>query len=310
MTVRALEPIDLDSLLRDEGVVTDPIPGWETRSRPFTFAPAGVMVHHTAGRDSLNIIVNGRSDLPGPLAHLLIAKTGLAYVVSANYCNHAGRGNSDVLARVRAELEPRYDRHPSIGDIVGNRYFYGIEVENLGNGTDPYPPEQIDALVRSCRAILNYHGWHPNRIRHHRQWTARKTDMSWTGDIIALVAAEEDTSVILSRTDWRRIQDNLKALGFNAGPSDGIPGPNTLEAVQGFQAAERLDQSEDFVPSPGSFRGVAIPDYTGWMLASRTASFGIGQVGEVADKAFALATVTDELANENAARLDAAKKAL
>ena len=40
----------------------------------------------------------------------------------------------------------------------------------------------------------------------------------------ATVPNHAGDTVTLTRTDWRRIQDNLKALGYPAGKSDGIPG--------------------------------------------------------------------------------------
>ncbi len=281
--------IPLDLVLRREGVATAPVAGWETRGRPYSFTPAGVMVHHTAGRSSLGIIVNGRTGIPGPLAQLLIDKTGLTHVVSRNYCNHAGQGNSDVLTSARAEAPPRFDRHPLDGDIVGNRFFYGIEVENLGKSSDPYPPEQIDALVKSCRAILGWHQWHPNRIRHHRQWTHRKVDMSWTGDLIALVAGtvtQEEADMILTRPDWRRVQDDLKVLEYAPGKSDGIPGAKTLAAVRAFQADAKLDQSTAFVYSPNSYREKSLPAYTVAKLSALAAAVpGAGTADEALDLA-------------------------
>jgi hypothetical protein len=182
----------LPDILKNAGVKFEVVPGWETRGRS-GFHPIGIMLHHTATTEpgdapSLPVVINGRSDLKGPLAQLLLGRSGKAYLVAANLANHAGQGSKEVLDLVRSGQEIRQDAKEAgrKDSVVGNEFFYGIEVENSGLG-EPYPEEQIRALVQICAAILRAHGWGAERVIHHRQWTQRKTDMSYRGDLREMI---------------------------------------------------------------------------------------------------------------------------
>ncbi|MGH2690292.1 MAG: peptidoglycan recognition protein family protein, partial [Actinomycetota bacterium] len=136
--------------LRAEGLVVNEIRGWQTRGRPGIFRPIGMVWHHTAGTKSLGIIINGRRDLPGPLANLHVEKPGHVNLVSQLRCNHAGRGANEVLGRIRRGLAPRGDAGAlGLADTAdGNGVFWGVEVENLGDGRDPYPAAQLETCAR------------------------------------------------------------------------------------------------------------------------------------------------------------------
>jgi hypothetical protein len=185
---------DLLQTLTAAGVNVEPVDGWEKRGRP-GLAPVGVMVHHTAGpktgdAPSLPVCVNGRPGLGGPLCHILLGRNGTAHLVAANIASHAGQGAAEVLALVQAGSAVQGDaRDRGYKDAVfGNTPFYGIEVENAGVDGDPYPDAQIDALVKICAALCSANGWTADRIVHHRQWTVRKIDMSYKGDLIGAVS--------------------------------------------------------------------------------------------------------------------------
>jgi hypothetical protein len=108
--------------LRDAGVDVVEHPGWQTRGSD-RFDPKGVICHHTAsapGRDapSLGICVDGRPDLPGPLCHVLLSRSGRAIVIAAGRANHAGAGgfrdlsgNSSVLG-IEGEYAGIVEREP------------------------------------------------------------------------------------------------------------------------------------------------------------------------------------------------------
>jgi hypothetical protein len=166
--------------------------GWRTRGNlPFT--PEGIIVHHTGGNrigDAPSLYVvrdrgRPRDDIPPPLCNILLARSGVAHIVAALKANHAGLGNSYVLEQVRQDIPPAGDAtvlHPS-DDVSGNQWFYGIEVQNTGVADDPYPPVQIEALVRCCAALCSSYGWTNARVINHREWTARKSDMSYRGPL-------------------------------------------------------------------------------------------------------------------------------
>ncbi|MDQ1037732.1 hypothetical protein QFZ75_004148 [Streptomyces sp. V3I8] len=61
----------------------------------------------------------------------------------------------------------------------GNARFYGFEIENLGNGRDPYPAAQLEAVERLSAAICRAHGWSAASVIAHKEWTRRKIDPSF-----------------------------------------------------------------------------------------------------------------------------------
>lgn len=152
-------------------------------NQPFT--PQGVIIHHTAAggsqdTPSLSIIRTGRPDLNGPLAPILIGRLGTIHVTcnDGGVCNHAGRGRSVVLDKVRRG-EPIAPENVSWGvldDTSGNAYFYGIELENSGNGIEPFGAEQYEATLAVTRAILEKHGWNQYHVIAHHEWSRRKID--------------------------------------------------------------------------------------------------------------------------------------
>lgn len=179
--------MNIVALLAHFGIFHDDkrVPG-----RSGSFSPVGVIVHHTAtAGPALAVCQKGRADLPGPLCHINLTRNGLAHVVSDGRANHAGKGSGEVLARVRSDMAPRGDA-AKVGladDTDGNRWFYGIEVDNDGRG-QLYPAVQLEALAEVCAALCRHHGWTANRVIHHREWTRRKVDMSYRGDLRGAVA--------------------------------------------------------------------------------------------------------------------------
>lgn len=179
------------ALLRLHAVRVIERPAWRTRGRPYGFSPVGVMNHHDALNNAvttdrgLAIIEGGRPDLPGPLANFWAEDDGTIYVVAGGNCNHAGMGSAVVLDRVKRDVPPGGDA-AALGlssTIVGNPWFFGIEVHNAGDGRDPYEGPQLDALLKLNASLCIAGGWSQNRCVHHREWTARKPDMSWRGPL-------------------------------------------------------------------------------------------------------------------------------
>lgn len=176
-------PLSADALvtaLEDEGVTVVEHDGWRTHNRNHKgpWGPVnGVMIHHTVttGTDgSVTLCYNGRSDLPGPLCHGVIAKDGSVHLVGNGRANHAGAGDPDVLAAVIAERVTL--PAPSRRTADGNTHFYGFECVNLGDGKDPWPAAQLDAIERVSAAICRAHGWHAASVIGHKEWTSAKID--------------------------------------------------------------------------------------------------------------------------------------
>jgi hypothetical protein len=176
------EPLSADALvsaLRAEGVAVVEHAGWRTNNRNHKgrWGPVnGVIIHHTVttGTDStVNLCFNGHSSLPGPLCHGVIAKDGTVHLVGHGRANHAGTGDPDVLAAVRAERSlPAPDQRTT----DGNAHFYGFECVNLGDGKDPWPAAQLEAIVRASAALCRAHGWSARSVIGHKEWTSAKID--------------------------------------------------------------------------------------------------------------------------------------
>lgn len=170
------------AVLRTEGVHVAQVGDWEHHNRnekgPWG-GMHGVMVHHTVteGEEfTLRECIDGYEGLPGPLYHIVITKDGVAHIIGYGRANHAGLGDAVVLRHVTAELPvPK----PQVDSVDGNRHFYGVALENLGDGVDPYPDVQIDTLIRTCTALCRAHGWGKvggTSVIGHREWTATKID--------------------------------------------------------------------------------------------------------------------------------------
>ena len=109
----------LPSVLRKAGLKVVEVKGWQTRGRGDVGKIEFVLCHHTATQQpgnnpSLWIVRDGRPDVTGPLAQLVLGRDGTYYVVAAGKANHAGKGVWNKMAD------------------VGNSKAIGIEAENNG----------------------------------------------------------------------------------------------------------------------------------------------------------------------------------
>ncbi|ATZ24530.1 N-acetylmuramoyl-L-alanine amidase [Streptomyces lavendulae] len=165
--------------LRAEGLTVVQVGAWRTHNRNHKgpWGPVnGVMIHHTVTRGtaySVELCRDGDSDLPGPLCHGVIGKDGRVHLVGYGRANHAGAGDSDVLAAVIAERRLPPDNQ---ADTDGNRHFYGFECVNLGDGEDPWPAVQLDAIARAAAAVCRVHGWGSRSVLGHLEWQPGKID--------------------------------------------------------------------------------------------------------------------------------------
>lgn len=242
----------LPGLLRQAGMKVAEVEGWESRGRGDMGAVAGVLCHHTAGprggnMPSLNTLIRGRPDLPGPLAQLGLGRDGTWYVIAAGRCNHAGAGNWK-------------------GITEGNTRFIGIEAENTGLPNDsPWPDIQVDAYKRGVAAILLHLGRPADFCAGHKEYAlpkGRKADPPFDMDDFRRdVAGFMDGSIVppppipaaepplqpggaAGRPTLRRgssgdaVRQLQAALGLQ--PADGVFGPGTEAAVRAFQRTHGL----------------------------------------------------------------------
>lgn len=170
-----LSPDRLIAILRNEGVKISEYPGWRTRERDDetgkAFGPVHMILnHHTAGRNSRNIVArDGVAGLPGPLAHIHLAKDGVATLCSAGRTNHAGLMAKNAYNSFLNEASTHPTPSKASGTVDGNDVAYGIETENLGDNKDTYTRAQYDAWVRINAAICREYGWSEESVGCHKE---------------------------------------------------------------------------------------------------------------------------------------------
>ncbi|WP_328439390.1 N-acetylmuramoyl-L-alanine amidase [Streptomyces sp. NBC_00444] len=166
-------------ILRAEGLVVVEVGNWEDHNRNHKgpWGPVnGVMIHHTVTNGSaytVDVCHDGYAGLPGPLCHGVITKDGRVHLVGYGRANHAGLGDPDVLQAVIAERSLPADNEATAD---GNRHFYGFECENFGDGKDPWPAAQLDAIEKVSAAICRHHGWTERSVIGHMEWQPGKVD--------------------------------------------------------------------------------------------------------------------------------------
>jgi len=179
--------------LKQYKVKTDYVKGWNSpRIDPYNGQSDfwGVLLHHTAGTNSLGWIVNGNPYAPVRACHFLINRDGTVEVVSGVGAYHAGAGGPW-----------RFPNGPTIPRDQGNRHLYGIEIESLGSSSkidgslEGMSLEQVISTAILSAALLNAmrRGWRSltvSRVIRHRDWTARKPDvkqdLDWWHEVIGI----------------------------------------------------------------------------------------------------------------------------
>ncbi|MEU9758991.1 peptidoglycan recognition family protein [Streptomyces sp. NPDC047985] len=182
---KPLSAAQVMSALRAEGVRVVEVGNWRTHNRNSkgAWGPVnGSIVHHTVTKGTASTVAmvrDGYSSLPGPLCHGMIAKDGRVHMVGWGRANHAGGGDPRVLDQVIAESYGSRPTPPTKGNANGtdgNARFYGWECENLGNGKDPWPKAQYDAIVRVQAALCRAHDWSAKSVIGHLEWSSDKVD--------------------------------------------------------------------------------------------------------------------------------------
>ena len=239
----------LPSVLEGAGLKVAEVDGWQNRGRGDVGSTLGVLCHHTAGpkagnMPSLRTLIEGRSDLPGPLAQLGLGRDGTFYVVAAGRCNHAGIGAWR-------------------GINAGNTNFVGIEAENTGLSDENWPVVQMNAYRHGVAALLAHAGLTAEFCAGHKEYAmppGRKTDpdfdmVEFRRAVAAILAGAEpslalipkvtpDASGSAGKPTLRRgaagglVMQIQKAIGL-ANPS-GVFDAYTEAAVRAFQRTNDL----------------------------------------------------------------------
>lgn len=174
------------------GVNYQLVPGYNTtRIDPYNGKSdfEGIVLHHTAGRNSLDYIVDGNPYAPVRACHFLVNRKGGIHVVSAVGAYHAGSGGPHTFKAPHPTTIPKDS---------GNSRLYGIEIESLGtspniDGTAAgMTVGQVIGTAKLCAALLDILGYDgiESRVIRHKDWTPRKIDvrqdLKWWRNVIRL----------------------------------------------------------------------------------------------------------------------------
>ncbi|MEV4617483.1 N-acetylmuramoyl-L-alanine amidase [Asanoa sp. NPDC049573] len=235
-------------VLRNAGVQVVTEGDWVNRLRPGSFDPIGVLWHHTAATSSasnphpaLNVCINGRPDLAGPLCHALVDYNGVFHLISAGRANHAGvsRGSGPIPA----------------GD--GNTLMIGWEIDYNGVNQE-MTAAQYNASIAATAAVLTRLGRDSSYARGHRETsTTGKIDPSF----IDLDVMRADVAAKMSGGGgtWSSIVDNTTAGRFTASANWGTSSYSTQRYGTDYRFADPVAASDPAwykfaVPTAGSYR--------------------------------------------------------
>jgi hypothetical protein len=232
---------DLAAVARAAGLRVVEVAGWRTRGHGQMAGVKTIVCHHTAGgpdgaMPSLQLLIEGRRDLPGPLANLGLGRDGTVYAVAAGVAYHAGQVRDTSYA---------------------NPWSIGIEAE--ATGVDDWPDVQVDAYARLCAALVLAYDLTVARVLGHKEVcfpAGRKIDPNFDmpkfrDQVDAQVEAMRPAPVsppparpVLSvgsrGTAVRALEARLDALGWRPGPITGVFDAGVARAVLGVQAAAGL----------------------------------------------------------------------
>lgn len=261
--------IDYATILRAAGLTVIEVDGWRERSHPGEFTPQGGVWHHTAGVNDVDVVINGRRDLAGPLANLYHGRDGTWTVVSGGVAWHAGPGSAQVFADLRAGTAARGDAHAlGLADDFhnANHYLIGIESEG-GVGVGDWPDVQIQSLVAGTAALCRELGLGADQWIHHREWTRRKEDMSYRGDLRGRVAVLLGSDPAGHSSAVGNVAAALPADPPEAQPVTPAPAPNPEDVM--YVVIEAPHRSPAFFTTDGLGHPMG---RAGWTFINRFAT--------------------------------------
>ncbi len=154
---------EINRRLRAAGIVVHEAPGWQSRGNGYLSNYAGGIIHHSAtaftnavsGSSVLNMLINGRPELSGPLCNYAGNEDGTITVVAAGPANHAGSSGG-------------WSMGPLPVTKLFNPRVLGLEI--VYPGTQPMRDAQYRAATVWARVVADVvGGGNIQRIRAHAE---------------------------------------------------------------------------------------------------------------------------------------------
>lgn len=177
----------LAAVARRTGYRVVEVDGWQSRGHGGQPAVMGIVCHHTAGRNDMHVVRDGRAGLPGPLSQFWLRHDGSIWVIAAGRCWHNA---------------------PSTSAYHTNSNSLGIEAEN--DGYEPWPAVQLDAYARLCAELAKEFGLPASRVKGHKEVQPGKPDPHgidmdhFRATVARLMKGEDVTPEEIYDAVWRR----------------------------------------------------------------------------------------------------------
>lgn len=228
--------------LRRAGCKVVEVSGWKSRGSE-SFSPVGITWHATAGsrnstaQGEVNVILNGSTSAPPPIAQMMIFRDGTVYVCAAGRCNHNKVGWGG----------------PNKG--LGNTALFGIEMANDNRG-EPWPPAQLEAARKATAAIMKRIGADPRRrmAGHYEHQPAAGRPPGET-------SIKTDPKGVNMATERSRVYAVMTTSG-------GTGEENELDAKQAQQLRDAHYTTAVAIPNPVGEGRVPLHVYMAWNTAT------------------------------------------
>lgn len=214
---------DLADVCRTSGLTVVEHSGWKTRGHGQMSDVRTITCHHTANggargdAPSLNVVMNGRPGLDGPLSQILLSRASVVHIIAAGLCYHAG---------VSRDVD------------YTNAHAIGIEAEATGVGPWDGPDLQNYGILAGV--LAEHYG---AKVLGHKETCSppgRKSDPSVPMSMIRDYA--RDAVMPLTQKDVNAVRDAVLGTRF-ARNLNGPDNDSLLVDMQTF--AERTDAKLD-----------------------------------------------------------------
>ena len=161
---------DIMNELRRRGATVWEWSGWDGRGNAGVsqINPVGAVLHHTASGygSAFQVLVTGRSDLPGALCNFSGNSDGSFTAIASGLAYHAGQGAGPSLG--------------PLASVAGNMNGRTVGLEIVYPGNTPMTQAQYDSMILFGRVVADlFAGGNADVIRAHAETNGWPGDGKW-----------------------------------------------------------------------------------------------------------------------------------